>query len=387
MIMMWRRIWLTIVVGISAFVIGGGIYYYQKHFLPSLTPREEGLKIVRQYQSMSTEEVNFQKASENLEALLKRYPNMPKREEAWTKILWASSLAEINPTQSIEILKGVVIDSLYPDDIKAAAINFIIGDYETNFIDQEFLKREIFKGPPFGDLLVNAAGDVELAFLRLNEQSDKLFPANVIANYRIALWHAEQLSRDISASNDKKTELLNKINQHLAVGDNSLVLFGDTLIPQRKALAYELKARTLNLSGNDKKEVEKFFNMAIQTLRSSQNVFHSVAIARVALFHAAFLTKNNLINSEELKEFLKPLYDYLSVLPEPRKRNVRLVSFLIAARDSTNTSYPYPDFNKADIENISKLYPELGGVIQKLDFQTYIQGHPLEEWMRGRGQE
>ncbi len=366
-------------------IAGIGVYYYQSQKESAeRQAHEEYQKVTQEYEALTRTNVNFNEASKELEAALERYPDgVVSRSRGITKIMLGDSLSEIDPQKGTEILKEVARNSEYPADIRARAINFIVNDYELNFIDRDFAVHVIFTGDNFEKLLTESNGDEELAMRKLNEWSSALSPG-VIANYRIAKWYADHLYRSPTMPEDKKTELTIKMNEHVSFGDTLLSRYKNIMAPQRIGLAYELKARIIYLSGGDTSEADEFYKLAIETyLLPPQNIFQTVYLTRSSLYRVAFLTRNYGVEREEyIKRILNHYYEYLSVPQAPEKRNVRLVSFLIAARDSKQMDYPNVDFNRTDIENIKKYHPKFGALIDTLDLKEYVKGHPIETQLK-----
>lgn len=379
-----------IIIGVLLVVLaiaGAGVYYWQYQKTPTdeQVTHKAHINVLQEYRAVDSQNVDFFKISRDFEEAFIRYPTAfdSKESEAISKIAWADSLSEIDRKKGIVILKEVALNPEYPNKFREKAIRFIVNDYELDFIDSGFAEQNIFTGEFFENFLIDADGDVKLAIRKLNEWGNSLFPG-IITSYRIAKWYASQIYQNQSLSDTEKNSLLNKMNEYVAMGDNFMQQYGDRMLRQRQGLAYELKARIIHLSAGDKEQADKFFKMSMQAYMQAyesplDNVYQIVYRARHRLYYAAFLARNYGVDrTEDIQRLLKPIYDYLSVFQEPRQRNVRMVSFLIAARDSTSADYPFIDFNKTDIEAIKKIYPEFGAIIDKLDFLEYIKGHPLE---------
>jgi len=369
-----------ILVAVFLLVSASGVYYfYQQKLQQQILQEYRGM--ITTYQAISKEEVDFEKANRDLESFLNQYAGkLPPREEGWTRVLWADTLSEIEPKKRTEILKAVANSSAYPVDIRATAINIIVDDYEINFINRNRLTQDIFSGS-FENLLTTSNGDVTLAVRKLNEQSFNLYP-NAVADFRIAKWYADELVKNPALPEQAKTEYHKLINQYIGFGDRTLAQYGDTFTPQRRALMYELRARVLYLSRGDPEEVDRLFKLALQALNTpSPDIFSIQELARIRFYYGVFLMRNKLSTPEQIQALLLPIYEYLATPQDAEKRNVRMVSFLIAARDAQVKNYPFTDFNKSDIENLQKFYPEFSALIEVLDLKEYLKDHPLEAYL------
>ena len=373
---------VLIALVVALFFIGSGIYYYVRY--QKETIQQEAFVdyqgAVQRYTTPTQENVDFYKASKDLEELLQQYPDtFSSRDEAFAKVMLGDSLGEIDRVRGTEILKDVVRNPKYPDGTRSLAINYIVNDYELDFIDRNFVKETLFVGEEFAHLLSDSGGDEDIAIRKLNERSVALSP-NAIANYRIAKWYAAEIYLNPGVPESKRNEYFEKMNEHVAAGDQLLAQYENTMTPQRRGLAYELKARIIHLSGGNIGEAELLFQKALKTYKEPPiTIFQRVYDMRSSFYYAAFLARNPIHDrAEDLRNLLKFHLYYFSTSWEPRERNVRIVSFLIAARDAADQNYPDADFDKRDIELFRKIYPDLGAVIDKLDFREYVKGHPLE---------
>ena len=338
-------------------------------------------QIINSFNSMTVENVDFKKIADELGALLKdpRINNLDLQKIAQLKIAYADSLSENEPLERLLVLKEVAVDSRYPNHLRSKAINFIVDDYELA-PDYEFAQKYIFIGEPFKNFL--QGDDIELAIRRLNEWSDEVSP-NVIANYRIAKWYASQIYQNQQLSLQNKNQLLSEMHKRLKKADELFIRHKNTTPNGRIGLAYELKARTIYMAGEPgyKEKTEEFFDKSINALEAPPNsIFQLVYLNRAALYYLAFLAREyDDTQAERIRRHLKFFSDYLETPQEPRLRNTRLVKFLIAARDSTDPKYPFPDFNREDIKNLSKIDERFGKIIENLNYLEYIKGHPIEK--------
>lgn len=330
---------------------------------------------------MAVENVDWEKTADELGALLKnpRINILDLQKIVYLKIAYADSLSEIDPLEGLLVLKEVAVDSQYPNHMRSKAINFIVNDYELA-PDYEFAKKYIFTGEPYKNFL--QGDDIELAIRRLNEWSDELFP-NVIANYRIAKWYASQIYQNPSLTSPNKNQLLSEMHRRLQRGDELFIRYGNTMPNNRIGLAYELKARTIYMAGEPgyKEKAEELFDESIKALKAPPNsIFQLVYLNKVALYYLAFLAREyGDTQAERIRGRAKPFFDYLETPQEPRLRNVRMVKFLITARDSIGPKYPFPDFNQEDIKNLSRIDERFGNIIDNLNYLEYIKGHPIEK--------
>jgi hypothetical protein len=387
-----KTIW--IIAPITALLGGVGGFYLYQYALENQRALEEravadralALSEFRQvvvygYGEIRPENVDFLQAGRELEALLNRHQDtLPPLERSTTKIMLADSLSEIDRARGAAILKEVALNEAYPAGSRALAISFIVNDYELDFIDRDFAEKELFTGPVFGDLLREANGDVELAVRKLNEWAVAIFPYEIIARYRIARWYAAELYKNPQMPTAQRLEFQGQVNRYLAEGDRLLERFKNVMPAQRLGLAYELKARATYLSGGSVDEAGRLFRLAAEAyLGPPHNIFQMVYLMRSGLYHAAFLQKNyGPARAEEIRAILGHYYRYLATPRPPPERNVRLVSFLIAARDSDRPDYPAVDFNRAVLDSLFEIYPEFEVVVNGLDLKEYVKGHPLE---------
>jgi len=385
-----KLIGVLLIVFVSATLGAYFYWHYQEKQKELQLGRDKHSKILQEYAMLNADSVDFLKTSQEFEEIFARHPRAfdSKMSEGMSKIAWADSLSVIDREKGTEILKSIAIDSEYPNSIRAKSINYIINDFELDFIGPDFAAQQIFKGEFFENFLLDSNGDVELAIRKLNEWSNALYP-NIIASYRIAKWYAAQIYKSEVYKNPilaeaKMAEFRDKMNEHVAIGDDLLRRHGNTTQPRIQGLAYELKARIIYLSGGDKEGAEELFLMAKEAYNlPPQSIFQRVYLSRSGLYYASFLIRNyGASRAEDIRALLEGYYDYYAVFQEPRKRGVRQVSFLIAARDSTSLDYPAVDFNKTDIEMIKKIYPEFGAIIDKLNLLEYAKDHPLEKQIR-----
>lgn len=344
-----------------------GTIWYWRSYRPHLIQREasrEYQAIAEDYYAMTPANADFHQTTERSEVLLSRYGGvLSPAEEGTAKIVLASSITTGDRTRMVSMLKEVVRDQKYPPNLRALAINLIIDDYEINFTDSLFAKREIFSDGDFMKAFNDASGDEALAIRKLNEWSLTFLPS-AIPNYRIAKWYAEQLHQKAILPEIEKATLRQKIDEYLAAGDQLVSVVAPA---QRTGLAYELKARTVALSGGTREEAERFFKLAMETYqRPPQTVFQLLYLRRSSLFYAAFLARNyGMLRASDIQALLKPHYELLST-PQGRVQRPRLVAFLITARDLNNARFPALDFNQSDIEQLRKIYPEFGKVVEAL---------------------
>lgn len=334
--------------------------------------------LIGEYHAMNSNTVDFvalgKKLNESVEKIKQEDYSF---EEGALKIMAADSLSEVDRKKGTALLKSVAKEERYPSFIRATAIQFIINDYELDFIDREFPKKEIFTGPDFEKFLKDENGNIELAIRKLSEHSFSIFPTATAA-HRIGKWYASQLSIG-GLSQTEQNEFKKKVQEYLVLGDKLLNERKNILSPKLRGLNYELRARILDLSGGNKDEVKTLFEKSLAAyLEPPMNIFQTVYIARSNLYYAAFLMRNNK-SAREIFQILESHYQYFVSPQPPQKRNIRLVSFLIAARDATEPNFPYPDFSRTDIENIKKFHPPFGEIITSLNLKEYIKGTPLEE--------
>lgn len=362
-------------------VLVGGLFFY-KTYRVQKAAYDAYQKTVANYKALKPGATDFVSVGSEFEAILGQYPGvLSKRDESIAKIMLADSLSEVDRKRGTDILKSVARDESYPADKRANAILFIVNDYELDFIDRNFAEREIFSGPVFEDFLREANGNVELAIRKLNEWAIDIFPNEIIGRYRVAKWYAAELYKNPDMPELQRAEFLGQVNRYLAAGDQLLERYRDLIPIQRQGLAYELKARSIYLSGGPISEAEQFFKLAIETYRQPpQSIFQRVYITRSSLYYASFLALSyGRVRADDIRAILKYYYDYLVTQHSPLERNVRLVSFLIAARDSDSIDYPAVDFNNNDLQRLYQFYPELEPVIDSLKLKEYIKGHPLEQ--------
>ncbi|MFH1990605.1 MAG: hypothetical protein ABIJ19_02000 [Patescibacteria group bacterium] len=365
------------------FGIGGAFYYFQYSERKSqqlFLQRYE--QSINSYRSLTPENVDFKKTADELGMLLKdsRISGLNLQEIGRLRIAYADSLNEIDPVEGTLVLKELAADLRYPNDVRYTAVNYIVNDYEIA-PDYEFAKKYIFTGEPYKNFLQD--NDVELAIRRLNEWSDEILP-NVIANYRIAKWYASQIYQNPSLSPSDKNQFLNEMNDRLNKADELFSQYKNIMSNRAIGLAYELKARTIYLAGESgyKEKTKEFFNESFKSLTSPpRSIFQAVYFTRASLYRLAFMAReysDTQVEIERIKSNLKFLSDYLEAAQEPKQRNVRLVKFLITARDSINPKYPSPDFNQEDIKNLSRIDERFKKVIESLNYLEYIKGHPIE---------
>lgn len=365
--------YIIVVATAILLLAGGGFYYY------STQPQRRFEEITQKVINFTPENADFVQASNDLESLLSS-SKLSLEQRAFAEVMLGDSLSEIDRNRATQLLKDIARNPEYQAGLRARALTYIADHYELDFIDENFAKEAIFTGEIFENFLLEAGGDERLAMRKLNEWSNALFP-NVVANYRIAQWYGSEIGK--VSSEDEKRELRDKMTAYLAEGDRLFSEYKDRLTPNRIGIVLEAKARALHLAGK-REEAKRFFQMAIaEYLRPPRTIFQVVHLAQTKLYYVAFLARNyGTTRAEEIRSVLQPMYNYLSTPQPPEKRNVRLVSFLIAARDSKSPHYPAPDFNKNDIELISQIYPEFGLLINKLNLAEYVKGHPLESYIR-----
>jgi len=373
-----NRLMVVVSLATLALVVGGAwLYYYNR-------PEQKASRIREQYFSATPDNVDFFAVAKNMEKLLAdSSPSLLRETEAELKAFLGDSLSEIDRRRGTELLKEVAINPQYPNVLRVKALTYIADHYGLDFTDQNFARDITFTGEGFEHLLSESGGDVELAMRKLNEWSNTLLP-NLTANYRVALWYAEEIHKNAALQDEEKAELLEKMRAYLAEGDKILEQVKQTHAPVRLAIASALKARIVDLSEGDPAEADKFFRFAMREYsRQPFTVLQLVHLANDGLYYAAFLARQSQEEQRQrIIDMLEPIYVYLSTPQSPEKRNVRLVSLLVAARDSATSDYPALDFNKSDIDRISNIYPEFGQMIDTLDLKLYAKDHPAEAFIK-----
>lgn len=372
-----RKLAIIVLLSVLILAIGGAIFYYYNQ------PEQRASRIQENFFSTTSKNANFFTTAKDMENLLKDASSSLSLEtEAEVKTLLGDSLSETDRRRGTELLKEVARNLRYSNSIRVRALTYIADHYELDFTDSNFAKDVTFTGENFANLISESGGDVGLAMRKLNEWSNALLP-NLTANYRIALWYAEEIYKNAPLPPDKKKSLFEQMNIHLAEGDRILEQVKTTHSPVRLAIAYALKGRIIYLSGGDKAEANKFFQLAMKEYgRPPVTIFQAVHYGYDSLYYAVFLERQfGQKYNQDIIKLLRQEYMYLSTPQRPEKRNIRFVSFLIAARDSKAPDYPAPDFTKTDIENIGKIYPEFGKLINKLNLREYVNGHPAEAYI------
>ncbi len=385
-----KKIVLAIIF--SLFLISSviGVFYYFQYRERKIF-RQQAEQTVNAYCSMTPESAGFEKMADELGALLRDsnvVNSLNLRELGNLKIAYADALSEIDPVEGHMILKELAADSRYPNDVRYRAINFIINDYEMA-PDYEYAKKYIFTEEPCKNFL--QGDDIELAMRCLNEWSDELFP-NVIANYRIAKWHASQIYMDPSLPSHQRAEILEAMDERLTKADELFSQYKNRMSNRTIGLAYELKARTIYMAGEPghKEKAKELFDESTKALIAPpRSAFQMVYLTRSTFYRIAFFAREYGDSQTEITNIkinLKHFSDYLEAPPEPPgRRNIRMVKFLIAARDSTDLKYPSPDFNQEDIKNLSRIDERFGKVIENLNYWEYIKGHPIEKYYEKYG--
>lgn len=371
-----------VVIGAAAVCLigGAGLYYYTR---PEQQAERRYKYIKEDFFSTVPEKANFIEKSNAMNDFLNQSSSfLDPEEEAEVKTLLADSLSEINRPRATELLKEVSHDTRYPTEMRVRALTYLADHYELDFTDPGFAITTLFTGDEFGKLLSDAGGNVEHAMRKLNESSNNLRP-NLTANYRIALSYAREVYAT-STSSDQKKNFLEKMNFYIAEGNRIFDQVKDTYAPVRLAIGYGLKARALHLSGGNSGEVDKLFRLALKEYdRPPITIFQTVHRSYDVFYYAAFLLRTNGdLNAERVKKLLQPYYVYLSMPQPTEKRNIRLVSFLVAAHDSVSNSYPAEDFTQADVQNISTVYTEFGKLVRNLNLREYSKGHPAEQYIK-----
>lgn len=351
---MSKKIIIVIVIFIILIILGVyfGIYKFKKN--KTNLPSQNFQNILQLH---NADNFNLQKAISEIENFLSGTKNDIK-EESYAKVLLGYDyLFFIDPIKGIEILKEVVSNSKYSDYYRAFAIG-MIGDKYEFYSDKDFGKNYVFTGDFFGQFIKENPNDIDLAYKKLYEFSDKLF-SHTITNYRIALWYSVQLLNNKNLSLGQKEEYVLKIKEKIAEGDK---LYNNTLGRQSsRGLAWQLKARILaNLYLYDPKNITKYqikdyFQKSLLILTTAPIDRHMKSLTYYAIFYyAAFLAKaENPVPADEIKRLLEPLYD-VSI------RNYLIFDFLRLARDVADSLY------KNDIVNLSKIDPRFKFLIEQL---------------------
>ncbi|MEK7553395.1 MAG: hypothetical protein AAB504_01775 [Patescibacteria group bacterium] len=281
--------------------------------------------------------------------------NNPK-EESYAKVLLGYDyLFFIEPIKGIEILKEIISKSDC-DYCRAFAIG-IIGDRYESYPDKDFSKEYVFTGDFFEQFIKENPKDVDLAYEKLYEFSNGLFP-HTITNYRIGLWHSNELLRNKNLSFEQKEDYVLRIKEKIAEGDK---LYNSLKQPSLMGLALQIKASILtNLYFYDNKNITKFqikdyFRKSLLILTTGDIDGQMKFFSLYARFHyATFLAKvENPAPADEIKRLLEPLYD-VSI------RNYLIFDFLRLVRDTADSPH------KNDIENLSKIDSRFKFLIEQL---------------------
>lgn len=330
----------------------------------------------------NTAGINREERVKTLEEAVKISDRLNDEQESTAKIMLADSLGEIDRVRSLELFKEVAINEAFPKGNRSLAINMILDNIELDFIENNFLKSRIFKGGAFGELLQSSNGDVNLAVRKLNEWSVNLFP-NTIAHYRLAKWYAAEIYKNTGGN---QNALKQEVSHHLAAGDALFEKYKNNIHPTRRGIAYETKARALRLSGGSPDKIREYFRLAgVAYLEEPQTIFQIVHLTMMRLYRAAYLAETfGETETEFIRKNLESTVEYLKTPQPVEHRNVRLVSFLIAARDSRDATYPSVDLSNLHIVKIGDVYPEFKDTVNTLDLREYAKDHPLETEINSR---
>lgn len=144
---------------------------------------------------------NPQKIINEVENLMSTGKNLSLGNRAFAKVILSELYRSSDYGKSVELLKEVISSDKYPAYYRALAIQGITDNYY--FITSDsYYENNFFVGDYLGKFIEN--GNIPLAFMRLNEFSDQLFPT-AIANYRVALYLSERIASD-SELNQKKSD-------------------------------------------------------------------------------------------------------------------------------------------------------------------------------------
>ena len=369
-----------IILLVAVLVLAGGFLYYgQKWYAEKRdTFRKEASK---SYQKVYIETHipgkdfnSIRKVVKDWEELFSKYAGgLSPHEEGEAKIVWSVALWIVNRGKAVALLKEVALNKSYPDRVRAHAVGGLVTNYELDFTDPDFAKSEIFKGEEFEKILVEAKGDESLAVRKLSEWSDSLNP-NVISRYRIARWYAQQLYLKNFTDETQKAEFSRKADEYLLAGDDLMLQYYALIFPALRGYAYHLKARTLYLSEADPKEVEAAFENALKEyLLPPNNFYRKRYYTYTSFYYSAFLARTyGASRKEKVRELLRPVHEFLT--SPGAEVGVLPINFLVAARDSQNDNYPYPEFNGKDLEKIKKIFPEFGKTVDGLKKLNYNGG-------------
>ncbi len=280
------------------------------------------------------------------------------KEKSYAKVLLGYDyLFFIDPIKGIEILKQVAENQIYGNYYRAFALGMIGDKYEFH-PDKNFSKEYVFTGDLFGQFIKENPNDIDLAYKKLYEFSNELFP-HAVNFYRIALWHSDELLRNKNLSFVQKEEYVLKAKEKIGEGDK---LYNITLGRQSsRGLAWQLKARSLaNLYFYDNKNITKYqindyFKKSLSIL-TTEKIDGQMRFLTpyVKFYYAVFLAKaegEKAIN--EIQNLLEPLYD-------PTVRNHPISDFLRLTKDTADNQH------RKDIENLSEINPRFKFLIEQL---------------------
>lgn len=257
-----------------------------------------------------------------IEDLLNKNKNLSPDNEGAAELVLGDSYSAFDLQKGSDILKGIIANDKYSNIDRAQAI-LILSDNYDYFQRDSFYINNVFTGDYFGKFIQN--NNVPLAFERLNEFADQLYP-NVISEYRIARFWSE---KSLADSADQKSEDLKQANQYLNKANStfSLVDLNNWWTDMsQKGLAYRLQGQTLEnlyfsfenntnnieLSDSLVNGIRDSYQKSIATLedQSSGNIYMKFFSYYSRFYYASFLSKvDSNKYSNEIKQVLAPVDD------------------------------------------------------------------------------
>jgi len=352
--------------------IGGGFFYYlssEKHKQAD----QKTQSAMTAYGKTLAPEANFYVQSQEFRKLLVESSELLSFDNRCKlKTFFADSMSGFGRDEAVGLLKEVILDTNCSARLRVMAVNFLINDHDFE-PDYDLAKNRTFTGNVFAGFI--ADNDFELAFRRLNEWTIELFP-NMLSHYRIARWYAWEIEKKPEMTKIKEDEYMAAVDKHLSYGDLLFDRRVNTLDNKNKGHVFEIKA-TIFYALNDLDRAEEFFKKALEAYNVPPiTVFQRTYYKRAKSFYAAFLARNyGETRAKEVRNMLEPTFelDFLNSSLKPNFRDPRRVQLFIMARDSQQPYFPYPNFNRTDIESFYKIYPESRAVIEGLNYAEYAK--------------
>ncbi len=241
-------------------------------------------------------------------------------EQAMAELYLGTAYLQSDPAKAVAILKRVSLNESYPPEYRASAGELTLRPFMADK-NISFALENVFTGSVWADFMKDTPTDrdgVVLGVRRAYEWVTSVGP-NFIAEYRAALWYAQEVQSK-HVKGQKLDEYLSIIELHVARGDELLEQApkNPRVFNTKIGIGYDSRAHTMrglySAGRASEKEVVDSYKKALDYFEKSPGESYAAASAPYVRFHLArFLVSIDPIkNKNEALALLAPVYERTS---------------------------------------------------------------------------